>query len=267
MEAVERADAAAPGRRADARLHLAFAHRPGGLGHARSREANGRANPRGLYDLDRRIRPAGRAYQRLIAEWGEALRREDACSRCRWPRPDAGAPTAADVPILLVAAALSFAPPPSDRDPRRRRWTASSRGTKRCGSWRTPLENTIGRAEADRVQRVAVANALLEHCQLDWGRLFRALTAYHRHRQRPLGGGDGEDHRLARRLAGTDARHAAPGAAELRRGRCAAPPSGAKRASSRRWRRRAARPDRRGGTAARLSAAQPARPPRAWPSP
>jgi hypothetical protein len=37
----------------------------------------------------------------------------------------------------------------------------------------TPLENTIGRAEADRVQRVAVANAMLEHCRLDWERLFR----------------------------------------------------------------------------------------------
>ena len=47
----------------------------------------------------------------------------------------------------------------------------------------TPLEKTIGRAEADRVQRVAVANALLEHCGLDWARLFRALTAHHRHRQ------------------------------------------------------------------------------------
>ncbi len=47
----------------------------------------------------------------------------------------------------------------------------------------TPLERTIGRDEADRVQRVAVANALLEHCGLDWGRLFRALTAHHRHRR------------------------------------------------------------------------------------
>ena len=44
----------------------------------------------------------------------------------------------------------------------------------------TPLEKTIGRDDADRVQRVAVANALLEHCGLDWGRLFRALTAHHR---------------------------------------------------------------------------------------
>jgi len=38
-------------------------------------------NPRGLYDLDRRIRPAGRAYQRLIAAWSEVLRREEACLR------------------------------------------------------------------------------------------------------------------------------------------------------------------------------------------
>ncbi len=44
-----------------------------------------------------------------------------------------------------------------------------------------PLERAIGRVDADRVQRVAVANALLEHCGLDWERLFRALTAHHRH--------------------------------------------------------------------------------------
>jgi hypothetical protein len=47
----------------------------------------------------------------------------------------------------------------------------------------TPLEATLGRPEAERVQRVAVANALLEHCGLDWGPLFRLLTAYHRHHQ------------------------------------------------------------------------------------
>lgn len=47
----------------------------------------------------------------------------------------------------------------------------------------TPLESTIGRVEAERVQRVAVANAMLEHCRLDWGPLFRSLTAYHRQRQ------------------------------------------------------------------------------------
>lgn len=33
------------------------------------REDNGRVNPLGLYDLDRRIRPAGVAYRKLIADW------------------------------------------------------------------------------------------------------------------------------------------------------------------------------------------------------
>lgn len=47
----------------------------------------------------------------------------------------------------------------------------------------TPLDRTIGRAEAERVQRVAVANAMLEYCGLDWGPLFRLLTSHHRHRQ------------------------------------------------------------------------------------
>jgi beta-glucosidase/6-phospho-beta-glucosidase/beta-galactosidase len=37
------------------------------------REPNGRVNPRGLYDLDRKIRPVGKAYQELIREWREVL--------------------------------------------------------------------------------------------------------------------------------------------------------------------------------------------------
>lgn len=44
----------------------------------------------------------------------------------------------------------------------------------------TPPRETVGPAEAERVQRFAVANAWLEHCGLDWHPLFRALTAYHR---------------------------------------------------------------------------------------
>jgi beta-glucosidase/6-phospho-beta-glucosidase/beta-galactosidase len=43
------------------------------------REMNGRVNPRGLYDLDRNIRPAGRAYKSLISEWSEMLSSQDAC--------------------------------------------------------------------------------------------------------------------------------------------------------------------------------------------
>ena len=33
------------------------------------REDNGRVNPLGLYDLDRKIRPVGTAYKNLAAEW------------------------------------------------------------------------------------------------------------------------------------------------------------------------------------------------------
>ena len=33
------------------------------------RENNGRVNPLGLFDLDRNIRPAGRAYKKLIEQW------------------------------------------------------------------------------------------------------------------------------------------------------------------------------------------------------
>ncbi|MGH2371532.1 MAG: family 1 glycosylhydrolase, partial [Chloroflexota bacterium] len=33
------------------------------------REINGRVNALGLYDLDRKIRPVGRAYQRLVEQW------------------------------------------------------------------------------------------------------------------------------------------------------------------------------------------------------
>lgn len=35
------------------------------------REKNGRVNPLGLYDLDRKIRPVGQAYKRLIEQWSE----------------------------------------------------------------------------------------------------------------------------------------------------------------------------------------------------
>jgi beta-glucosidase len=35
------------------------------------REKNNRVNSLGLYDLDRKIRPVGRAYQTLISQWSE----------------------------------------------------------------------------------------------------------------------------------------------------------------------------------------------------
>jgi beta-glucosidase/6-phospho-beta-glucosidase/beta-galactosidase len=43
------------------------------------REQHGEVNPRGLYDLDRRIRKVGRAYQRLIRDWQPVLAAESHC--------------------------------------------------------------------------------------------------------------------------------------------------------------------------------------------
>jgi beta-glucosidase len=43
------------------------------------REKNGHVNPMGLYDLDRKIRPVGKAYQQLIKEWSEFLPTETIC--------------------------------------------------------------------------------------------------------------------------------------------------------------------------------------------
>ena len=37
------------------------------------REQNGRVNPLGLYDLDRRIRPVGESYRELVKVWSEVL--------------------------------------------------------------------------------------------------------------------------------------------------------------------------------------------------
>jgi beta-glucosidase/6-phospho-beta-glucosidase/beta-galactosidase len=45
------------------------------------RENNGRVNPRGLYDLDRRIRPAGTAYAQLIRDWRQVLPTQSVCLR------------------------------------------------------------------------------------------------------------------------------------------------------------------------------------------
>jgi hypothetical protein len=43
------------------------------------REKNNRVTPVGLYDLERRIRPVGQAYQKLIQEWGGHLPMETVC--------------------------------------------------------------------------------------------------------------------------------------------------------------------------------------------
>jgi beta-glucosidase len=43
------------------------------------REDNGRVNPLGLYDLDRNIRPVGKAYQQLIQRWRRVLPTQSVC--------------------------------------------------------------------------------------------------------------------------------------------------------------------------------------------
>jgi beta-glucosidase/6-phospho-beta-glucosidase/beta-galactosidase len=45
------------------------------------REQNGRVNPLGLYDLDRKIRPVGAAYKELIDNWREVLPTQSVCLR------------------------------------------------------------------------------------------------------------------------------------------------------------------------------------------
>ncbi len=43
------------------------------------RERNGHVNPLGLYDLDRNIRPVGRAFKQLIADWRDVLPTQSLC--------------------------------------------------------------------------------------------------------------------------------------------------------------------------------------------
>ena len=43
------------------------------------REERGEVDPVGLYDLDRRIRPVGRAYKRLVQQWRDVLPAQSLC--------------------------------------------------------------------------------------------------------------------------------------------------------------------------------------------
>ena len=45
------------------------------------REDKGNVNPLGLYDLDRKIRPVGEAYKKIIREWGKVLPTGSVCLR------------------------------------------------------------------------------------------------------------------------------------------------------------------------------------------
>jgi hypothetical protein len=41
----------------------------------------GNVNPLGLYDLDRKIRPVGEAYKKLVREWQDVLPTKSVCLR------------------------------------------------------------------------------------------------------------------------------------------------------------------------------------------
>jgi hypothetical protein len=43
------------------------------------REDNNIVDPVGLYDLDRKIRPVGKAYKRLISDWRDVLPTQSQC--------------------------------------------------------------------------------------------------------------------------------------------------------------------------------------------
>jgi beta-glucosidase/6-phospho-beta-glucosidase/beta-galactosidase len=45
------------------------------------RENNNRVNPLGLYDLDRKIRPVGEAYKKMIQDWQDVLPTQSVCLR------------------------------------------------------------------------------------------------------------------------------------------------------------------------------------------
>jgi beta-glucosidase/6-phospho-beta-glucosidase/beta-galactosidase len=58
------------------------------------REPNGRVNPLGLCDLDRRVRRVGDAYRRLIAGWRAVLPTQSVCLQVPLAAPPARAPAA-----------------------------------------------------------------------------------------------------------------------------------------------------------------------------
>ena len=82
---------------------------------------------------------------------------------------------------IALAVALSFAFAGHDPRPTRAETDGFVTREEALRIVETPLEETLGRPEAERVRSVAAANALLEHCGVDWEPLFRLLTSYHRH--------------------------------------------------------------------------------------
>ena len=81
------------------------------------REDNGRVNPLGLYDLDRKLRPVGRAYKQLIHDWCTVL------------------------PAQSVCLSLPVVPPSEQDQPWVRRQQAMMRDRRQVG---TPAEPRLG---------------------------------------------------------------------------------------------------------------------------
>src|SRR5688500_3627914 len=78
LAAVGQCAAGAQQRSAACRLHVVLADRSSRLGH-HARQDRGTVNPLGLYDLDRQIRPVGRAYKQLIERWQTVLPVQSVC--------------------------------------------------------------------------------------------------------------------------------------------------------------------------------------------
>jgi beta-glucosidase len=60
-------------------------------------------SPVGLYDLDRHMRPVGRAYQRLIKSWREVLPTQSVCLRVPVQLPSDQKPTASQADVAQAA--------------------------------------------------------------------------------------------------------------------------------------------------------------------
>ncbi|HUQ07447.1 MAG TPA: family 1 glycosylhydrolase [Kofleriaceae bacterium] len=61
------------------------------------RERRGDVDPVGLFDLHRNMRPVGRAYQQLIAEWRDVLPTQSVCLRVPVASPSQEAPSVPDL--------------------------------------------------------------------------------------------------------------------------------------------------------------------------
>ncbi|MFZ3483429.1 family 1 glycosylhydrolase [Sphingomonas sp. 3-13AW] len=75
------------------------------------REKNGRVTPVGLYDLDRKIRPVGKAYKQLIQDWREVLPAQSLVLIVPIVHPSRTGPGHADAASEGAAAAAAAALP------------------------------------------------------------------------------------------------------------------------------------------------------------